>query len=284
MKKLNIKSKLRPGKPVFNGFIAFIIGLSITRQFVGIGRFTTNFWFGSFAYILIAISGLVSIKILEYDINSNKNRMFNKKQLQIIEICIISAAIIVTLINILIYVLDILILFIPISIGILWTINIYYLPGELELSDIKKIILSLVFSLGLAYGAGLNTTLTPFYVLTFSLVIFFSEFSRELNKDLLVDRKPERTENKNVQRSLQKSLKVSLIFQLITIALLISSIFLGIASPILYVYLLIPTLIFFGLAAYLSYEGMNANRMYRKINIFLKFGFLFELLAMLLSN
>jgi len=282
--KLKLRSKLKPIKPVFKGFITFIIGLFITRQFVGIGRFTTNFWFGFIAYILISIAGLICIKILEVDVNSSDKRRFDKKQLQIIEICIFLGGILLTLINVFFYVLDPLIILIPVLIGVLWTFIIYYLPKKLDESDVKKIMLSTIFSLGLIYGAALNTLSIPIYVFLFFSALSFSQLSREMNRDFVVRKRKDILRYAKVNRPLDEALKYSFIFQVITIGCLIVPIFLGIAYPMLYLYLLIPTLLLIGFSAYFTYKGMNEKKNFRKINICLKWGMIFELFVILLSN
>ncbi len=282
--KLKIRSKLRSAKPVVKGTVAFLLGLFLTRQFVGIGRLTSNYVFGTIAYILIAIAGLICIKIMQFDEGSSNKRKLNKKQLILAELCLFSVGFIITLLDIIFFFLDVLIILIPISIGIIWTLFVYYAPKKLNSEDIKKILLSSIFSLGLIYGAGLNTLIIPIYVFLFFSAITFSQLSRETIKNFIVKKRELAPKSSEVERPLDAALRLSFKFQIITIVCLIVPIFIDITYPILYLYILIPTLLCLVWACYLSYKGMNEKKIFKRTNVLLKFGILFELLAILLSS
>ena len=106
--KLKIRSRLRPAKPVFKGVIMVFIGIYITRQFVGIGRYSSNLLFGLIAYIFIAVSGLICVRIMQFNQNSSSNRKITEKQLLLIMVSIYAIGFIITLLDILFYYLDIL--------------------------------------------------------------------------------------------------------------------------------------------------------------------------------
>ena len=287
--KIKLRSRLRPVKPIFKGIILVLIGLYITREYlgetiVGIGRFNSNMLYGTIAYIFLAISGLLCIKIMLIDLNLTNNKRFNKKHLIIIEFCAFCAGLTVTILNIIFNSLNLLTILFPIIIGIVWTVLLYVLPKRISEEDVEKIFLSLIFSLGLLLGAGLNTILIPAPVFLFLSALSFSELSREVAKDHFITKRKEKPNFLKGKRQLDESLKLSIWFQIIAIISLIVPIFLFINYPVFYIYILIPTLIFLGLGLYFSYKGMNEKKMFKRINILMKFGLLFEMLAILLSS
>jgi hypothetical protein len=284
MKKLEFKRKLRPAKPVIKGMLTVLIGLFLTSEFVGIGRLTSNYIFGTIAYIFIAISGLICIKVIQFDESSSEKRRFNKKQLIIIEICLFSAGLLITILDIIFFLLDFLIIIIPISIVVVWTILVYYAPKKLKNEDIKKGLQTLVFSLGLIYGAGLNTLFIPVIVYLFFSALTFSQLSRETLKGFVIKKRTDIPKYSKDSRPLEASLRLSFKLQILALVCLIVPIFIGITYPILYLWALIPTLLCLGGACYLSYKGMNEKKLFERTNILLKFGILFELGAILLSS
>ena len=284
MKKLEIKIKLRPVKIVVKGMITVLIGLFLTRQFVGIGRLTSNYLFGTIAYVFIAIAGLICISIVQFDENSSENRRLNKKQLITTEICMVSVGIVITILDIILFVLNFLIIIIPIAIAVVWILLMDYAPKAVNNEDIRKILLSMVFSLGLIYGAGLNAMIIPPSVYFFASALTFSQLAREMLKDFVIKKRNNTLKHVRDIHPLDSALGLSFKFQIIAVVSLAIPLFLGITYPILYLWILIPTLLCLGGACYLSYKGMNERKLFRRTNFLLKFGILFELMAILLSN
>lgn len=289
--KLKLLSKLRSVKPMLKGMILFAIGIYITREYldepiIGIGRFQSNFLFGMISYIFLAIAGLIGTKILLFDEDTGaatQQSRINKKNLMIIGFIIYSIGFVIFFLHYITLNLDLLTILIPISIGLVYLFLLSYLPKKINDVDVEKIMISLIFSIGLIYGSGLNTMIIPIHAFLFFSAITSSQLSREMIREHFIV-KNNKSLNIPNDRNLDEAYKLSIILQITTIILLIIPIFTYLTYKISYLYLLIPSLIFFGFALYLSYRGNKEKKMYKKINLCLKLGIVFEILAILFSS
>jgi hypothetical protein len=280
--KIENRDKLKSLKPLLKGVILTLIGIYITRQGIGIGRFSTNLLYGVITYTFFSISGLILIKILQMKDNPSNDDPITILQYKILSLALFIGGTFITIGYIIFYNLALLTI-IPIAcIGIIWLTLYIYATKKRKSNIAIKTMFSLMFSMGLIYGAILNNIIMPLYVYIFFSALTFSQFSREINKDLFIGKRSQKPPTNKI--SLEDSLRLSLLIQALTILCLILALIAGLTYPILYLYQLILPLILLGLALYLTYKSRKEGKIYEKSNVFLKFGILFEVIAILLSN
>lgn len=265
------------------------IGILLSRKGISIEIFTTNVMFGPIAYLFLALSGIITIKILQIIENPSYDNRFSRNQAKIlfgvIYLIGLTLAIINVIINSTIYYLNILIIVFTVSLAILWTVLGYYAFKIKTNSDlIKMMITSLVFSLGILYGALLVSLLIPLFVYFFFLTASFLQLSRELVKDL-----PKRDQAEGVViikrgDDIYSSLKSSLILQFLAITFFILPVFTNIAYPLLYLLLMVVGVIIIGLASILTLKSLFERKFFNKIGVILKIGILIELIAFILIS
>ncbi len=265
------------------------IGILLSRKGISIEIFTTNVMFGPIAYLFLALSGIITIKILQIIENPSYDNRFSRNQAKIlfgvIYLIGLTLAIINVIINSTIYYLNILIIVFAVSLAILWTVLGYYAFKIKTNSDlIKMMITSLVFSLGILYGALLVSLLIPLFVYFFFLTASFLQLSRELVKDL-----PKRDQAEGmviIKRGddIYNSLKSSLILQFLAITFFILPVFTNIAYPLLYLLFMVVGVIIIGLASILTLKSLFERKFFNKIGVILKIGILIELIAFILIS
>ncbi|MFW9818121.1 MAG: hypothetical protein ACFFE5_00810, partial [Candidatus Thorarchaeota archaeon] len=180
------------GKPAIQGSILVIFGILNSRLGIGVEIFTINLIYGPLAYLFISLSGTLVSRILSISSNTSDNN-----QSEVIRYLITSGVfyfigfilIILNLIfNSFIYYFNIPILIFTIILGIFWCLATYF--GSKLKKNIKffnSIVLSLIFSMGILYGAFLNSIVFPFYIYYFFLSATFLQLSREVMKNLYIN-------------------------------------------------------------------------------------------------
>ena len=265
------------------------IGLFLSRKGISIEIFTTNVMFGPLAYLFLALSGIIAIKILQITDKSSYVSQVSLNQARIIFGITFLIGFILTISNVIInsniYYFNFLIIVFVISLGILWVFLSYYafkIKKNREL--VKMIIKSLIFSLGILYGALLHSILIPIFVYFFFLTASFLQLSRELVKDLPKRGKPEEVIILKKGDDIYNSLKSSLILQFLAITFFILPVFTNIAYPILYLFLMIVGVVIIGIASTLSLKSLFERKFFYAIGVILKIGILIELLAFILIS
>jgi len=264
-----------------------LLGILNSRVGIGIETFINNLIYGPLAYFFLTLSGLIVIKMLQISNRETPNNRLNLRQ----GIILFGAtfligfilAIINTVTNIVIYYFNILIILFYVIIGVLW-LSLGYLASKREnITVVVNIaIISLTFSMGLIYGAILNTLTFPLYVYFFFFTASFLQPARELTKILgKEDRKKSSIVfARNYNRV--NILKYSLFFQLAAIFFLILPIFTPLAYPILFLFLMVLGLIVIGIASILTLNSILGKMEFRKISSILKIGILIELITFLM--
>lgn len=207
MKKIGntLKTIWDNGWPSIKGIILVLFGLYLTRSNVGTGRFETNMMFGTLSYLFLALSGqFIAINLQESDKKSSTRAL-------ILSIIMYSIGLTLTLIMMVVFNLDILILIPLISIGVLWGGLWFYASSKDKEELIIKILTCLVFTIGLIYGATLNQVIFPVYVFTFFFTFFFIQFARDYMKEFrelegIIKVKKHRIKNFRKRISSKKSL------------------------------------------------------------------------------
>ncbi|MHA1276979.1 MAG: hypothetical protein ACTSQI_04265 [Candidatus Helarchaeota archaeon] len=286
-------------RPCIKGAIMVVIGILITRMGwgavppIGIGRLTSNLIFGPIAYFFLALAGLFIIKmvdLLEDPSQGVPSPQFNTKVVR--DFLLFGAfyitGVVITAYNVIIYNLDIYIIYFIAIIGILWLSLGLYATQQHKAQFNTNLIISLTFTLGIFYGAISNNIAVPLYIYIIFLAAFFLQFSRELVKRFNeIEDEEASTENSETPTQLsniRNILFTSLVFQLGAIAFLSILPFTGIYNPILYLYPMIPGAVLIGLAAFFTKKSISAERKIKRIRIIIRIAILLVLIAFILAS
>lgn len=264
-----------------------LFGIFNSRIGIGVEIFTINLIYGPLAYLFLALSGILTIKLVQILDNPSYSGIFSKKRALIMFgvlflICFI--LIIVNVIeNMIIYYFNIVIIFFTVSIGILWSfLGFIGYKNKKKVGYINILIISLTFSIGLIYGALLNTLIIPIYIYFFFLSTLFLQLSRELVKGFKINDITDDFLGLDSRNNQKKVLKVSLIFQILAIVFFILPIYSNISYPILFIVLMIIGIFFISLAGILTLKSILENNIFHRISLILKIGILFELITLLI--
>jgi hypothetical protein len=264
------------------GSIMAIIGVLISRVNIGIEQFLTNLIFAPIAYLFIAISGLTVIKILQVTQESTNNSKINLKQVLVLFGSIYVVGIVLTVVNVVLYSLNTFVIVFIVIIEALW-VSLGFLAYKNKINNEFACvsIVSLVFTLGIIYGALLNMLIIPLSIYFILLTASFLQAAREFVKSY--DKKNRGggfiTISNGEQR--EKNLKISLILQVLSCIFLILPIFSNIAYPALYLLVMIIGLIIVGFAAVFTIKSIIEKKDYLRTSWLLKYGILVELIAFL---
>jgi 4-hydroxybenzoate polyprenyltransferase len=289
---MNIKKWLFDLKPVIwvKSIFMVLIGLETTRFGVGIGRVNTNIYYGSLIFALMSVAGILvvlALKVRDREEKGAKNVKF--KRIWIICIIIFGVAFGLAIIHSILFNLDSLNLFLLAFLGIFWFLILYYGPDWKYKAIIGSIIVSLSFSFGLIYGASLNVTLIPPVIYLF----FGAAFMLQLSKDLINECKHFERDSREGSKTFAntigkpKAQQYSWIFDIIVIVFLLIPIIPGFPNILvhfIYMILALITVIFVGIAAFLTFRMSEEKTYYRSIKILLRFGMFFVFLAFILAN
>ncbi|GAG61301.1 unnamed protein product, partial [marine sediment metagenome] len=238
-----------------------LIGLETTRFGVGIGRVKINVYYGSFIFVLIAISGMIVVFLLKEKPRDEKARSIDMVIITFSAL-FYGIAFGLAVYHTIAYNLESLNLFLLALVGIIWFLSLYYGRDWKYKEILKNIIISVSFSFGLIYGASLNTTLIPAIIYLF----FGAVFLLQISKDIINECKHIDREDKESFTPIatiigeEKSQKLSMILDILVILFLIIPMFPdfpNIFAQSFYIYTTIITIVIVGIAALLSYRMNN---------------------------
>lgn len=264
-----------------------LFGIFNSRLGIGVETFTINLIYGPLAYLFLALSGIMIIKLLQILDNPSYNGVFSKKRALMIIGVLYLISLILIIVNVventIIYYFNVVIIFFTISIGILWIFLCFYgYKSRVKIGHISILIISLIFSIGLIYGAFLNTLIIPIYLFFFFLSTLFLQLSRELMKGFNINDITEGFIGLDSRTNQGKVLKVSLIFQTLAIVFFILPIYSNISYPIVFFVLMISVIFIISLAGILTLKNILENNISQKIKSLLKIALLFELFTLLI--
>ncbi|MHA1148208.1 MAG: hypothetical protein ACTSR8_08180 [Promethearchaeota archaeon] len=290
----SIKEPFKNYKSVIKGCIMVLFGILLTRYGLGIGRVTINIVFGIFAYLFLSLSFLLFYKKF---FNSNDNHERNVNRTIILFMILNFLGISLIIISIMIYYLNIYNLLIYLVCFSILLFSFLIALKKRENLYLSKVILSLNFSVGLIFGAGLNNIILPLYIYFMVISLSFIQVSREITKTISKNKSITQMKEwrlikniKNQSRILSLDstevtlLKYPLSFQLIAVIFFILIEFAGIVNTIWYLYLLIIGLMFNGMAMYFNIKSILNSEFHEKINKMLKWTIIFQLLAFLAAS
>jgi len=151
---------------------------------------------------------------------------------------------------------------------------------------IGNIIVSVSFSIGLIYGAILNSSIIPIYIYFFFLTSFFLLLSREIVKgceDIEGDKK-EGVKTLAIKLGINKAIIFSIIFEIMAIIFFILPFFTPIINPLLFLISMIFGLIIVVTATVLSLRKKFDRKDLKRISLLLKVGALLGLVAFIFAS
>ncbi|MBD3212882.1 MAG: hypothetical protein GF311_09760 [Candidatus Lokiarchaeota archaeon] len=228
----------------FKGTIFLLLGVLNSRFDVGFNWFVDNLIFGAIIYFLITVSGMLLVLYLKSPKENAEKRFGKIEIIKFISAGLYLAGYGFAGIIVFYFARNIMILIVLAIIGIVWGISFLYADTWKEKSIVINLIIAIMVSFGLLFGALINDLSIPIFVYFF----FLGAFSLQLSKDLLKSCKKvvkvrENTEEYKLLAELltvKKSQNIILVLQSLTIVFLVIPLFTDIFNYFLY---LIPMLI-----------------------------------------
>ena len=272
------------------GSLTVIIGILNTRTGIPMITLLINLVLGIITYYFIAGSGMIINDI--YDIEIDKiNRLdrpipsgaVSLKQAKILFILTFGIGVMISIIHYLIFALSGLNVILAVFFGLIgW---LYAAWGKKQ-GFIGNIIVGISFSIGLIYGAVLNSLIIPLYIYFFFLTAFFLLLSREIVKgceDIEGD-KEEGVKTLAIKLGTKKAIRFSLLFEVLAIIFFILPIFTNIINPLLFLILMIFGIVVVLTAIILSLSKNLEQENFKKISLLLKSGALLGLIAFIFAS
>jgi geranylgeranylglycerol-phosphate geranylgeranyltransferase len=272
------------------GALTVIIGLLNTRFSVPLDKLMINIILGVITYIFLAAAGNIINDI--YDIEIDKiNRpkrpiprgSISLKQAKGLFFLYLIIGIIISYINTLILSLALINLALAFFFGfIAWV----YAKWGKKSGFFGNIIVGVSFSIGLVYGAYLNSSLIPPYIFYFFITAFSLLVAREIIKgceDIEGDRN-QGVKTLAIKIGIKNSRNVAVIFSLVAIIFFILPILTNILNPILFFILMVLGIIEVVYTIFLMLSSKLEKADLKKISLLLKIGMLIGLLAFLFAS
>ncbi len=272
------------------GSLTVFIGLLNTRTGVSFDILVINIILGVLTYFFIAGSGMIINDIYDLSIDSvnRPERVLPSgritiKQARILFVLTLGIGICLAVINNLLFMLDIYNILLAIGFGFIgW---LYAAWGKKQ-GFIGNIIVSISFSIGLIYGALLNSSVIPSYIYFFFLTSFFLLISREIVKgceDIEGD-KEEGVKTLAIKLGIRKAIAISIVFEICAIVFFILPIFTDIINPIFFMISMFFGIIVVFFAMVSSFRKNFTKDNLKKISLLLKIGALLGLFAFILAS
>ena len=273
------------------GSLTVIIGLLNTRT----GSLfdillLINAILGILTYFFIAASGMIINDIYDVEID-NINRperpipsgSVSLTQAKILFFLTLGIGIMISIIHSFIFSLGIVNIILALFFGFIgW---LYSAWGKKQ-GFIGNIIVSISFSIGLIYGAVLNSIAIPIYIYFFFLTSFFLLLSREIVKgceDIEGD-KTKGVKTLAIKLGTKKAIIFSLLFEILAVVFFILPLITNIINPILFMIFMCLGLVAVVFAIILSF-GKNLERKdFKKISLILKLGAFLGLIAFIFAS
>lgn len=289
---MNFKDAIEITRPIncLMGALTVLIGLLNTRFSVPLDKLIINIILGVITYIFLAAAGNIINDI--YDIEIDKVNRPNRpiprgsislKQAKGLFFLSLIVGIILSFINTLIFSLIPINLALAILFGfIAWV----YAKWGKKSGFFGNIIVGVSFSIGLVYGAFLNGSTIPPYILYFFLTAFSLLVAREIIKgceDIEGD-KNQGVKTLAIKIGIKNSRNLAIIFSFTAIIFFILPILTNILNPILFIIFMILGLIEVAYTIFLMLTSKLEKEDFKKISLFLKIGMFIGLLAFLFAS
>ena len=272
------------------GSLTVIIGLLNTRTGIPFDILLINTILGILTYFFIAGSGMIINDI--YDVEIDKiNRperpipsgSLSLTQAKILFFLTLGIGVMISIIHSLIFSLGVVNIILAVFFGFIgW---LYSAWGKKQ-GFIGNIIVSISFSIGLIYGAVLNSLAIPIYIYFFFLTSFFLLLSREIVKgceDIEGD-KTKGVKTLAIKLGTKKAIIFSLVFEILAIVFFILPLFTNIINPTLFIIFMSFGLIAVVFAIILSLRKNLEKKEFKKISLILKLGAFLGLIAFIFAS
>ena len=272
------------------GSLTVIIGILNTRTGIPFDILVLNIILGVLTYFFIAGSGMIINDI--YDIEIDKiNRperpipsgSVSLTQAKLLFFLTLGIGVMISIIHSLIFSLGFFNIILAIFFGFIGWLYSAWGKGK---GFIGNIIVSISFSIGLIYGAILNSTFIPVYIYYFFLTSFFLLLSREIVKgceDIEGD-KTKVVKTLAIKLGTKRAIAISIIFEICAIIFFILPIFTDILNPTLFMIFMSFGLIVVIIAVILSFRKNLERRDFKKISLMLKIGAFLGLIAFIFAS
>ncbi|MFX1389184.1 MAG: geranylgeranylglycerol-phosphate geranylgeranyltransferase [Promethearchaeota archaeon] len=289
MKFKDILEILRPINDLM-GSLTVIIGILNTRTGVYWFNLIINIILGVLTYFFIAGSGMVINDY--YDIEIDKiNRperpiprgAITLKQAKVLWIITALIGIIIAIFHSVFFNIGYLNIILAVFFAF---IGWLYAAWGKKSGFYGNIIVSISFSIGLIYGAVLNSSLVPPYIYFFFLTSFFLLLSREVIKgceDIEGDKK-EGVKTLAVRIGIKKSTIFSLLFALLAILFFILPYFTSIINPYLFLISMLFGLVVVSYAIILMLKSNLIKQDFKRISLLLKIAAFLGLVAFIFAS
>ncbi|MHA1804147.1 MAG: hypothetical protein ACTSU4_06375 [Promethearchaeota archaeon] len=272
------------------GAVACILGILNTRSAISVKIIQMNLFLGVISYFLMVLSAMMAINLVKLSENQFPAEYVSKKRIKQLLGLFFVISFVLTIIQVSLYGLTLLIHVVLVLLGILWII--------LGIISIKKdysflfqsIILSLTFSLGLFYGAVLNSRLSLIFIYYLVIAIFFLQLAREITKKM----KSSSLEEKMVEKSqvqlpipfhdFAKTSKFLILVQGVALIFIILPIFTPLLTRFLYLIVIVINSILLIITILITLQQVKRQQFSKKLNSLLKLEIFLQLLAMLLAS
>ncbi|TFG18436.1 MAG: hypothetical protein EU531_00315 [Promethearchaeota archaeon] len=272
------------------GSLTVIIGLLNTRTGILPQKFVLNIILGIIAYIFIAGSGMVINDIYDIEIDriNRPQRPIPRGsitigQAQFLFIIYLTVGLIASVFNSALNILGISNIIIAVIFGLIGWV---YAKWGKRSGFLGNIIVSISFSIGLIYGAVLNSSIIPIYIYFFFFTSFFLLLSREVIKgceDIEGD-KLQGVKTLAIRIGIKKSKYFSTIFAIMAIFFFILTYFTPIINPYYFLFPMIIGLTDVGYVIILMLKKDQKKEEFKRISLFLKIGCFLGLIAFLFAS
>ena len=289
---MKFKDAIEIARPIncLMGALSVVIGLLNTRLDVPINKFTINILLGVLTYIFLAASGNIINDV--YDIEIDKiNRperpipkgSISLKQAKKLFFLYLIIGIIFSLVNTLILSLPLINLALAFFFGFMaWV----YAKWGKKSGFLGNIIVGVSFSIGLVYGAYLNTPIIPPYIFYFFITAFSLLVAREIIKgceDIEGD-KNHGVKTLAIKIGIKSSRNISVIFVLLAVMFFILPIFTAILNFLFFIVFMVIGLIEVGYIVVLMFTSDLRKEDLKKISLLLKIGMFLGLIAFFFAS
>lgn len=290
---MDLKASIEILRPIncIMGSLTVVIGILNTRTSISSEILLLNLILGILTYFFLAGSGMVINDIYDIEIDkinrpnrpipSGRVSLYQAKQIFVITLLI---GIFISVINNVIPPVNLFNIGIALLFGLT---GIIYAKWGKKSGFMGNIIVSISFSIGLVYGAFLNTQQIPAYIVYFFLTSFFLLLSREVIKgceDIKGD-KEEGVKTLAITIGIKKASIFALICQISAMVFFILPLFTQIINPFLFLITMIPGLIVVGYSIILNLTEFKSGTLeFGKISLILKLGALSGLIAFVFAS
>ncbi|MHA1292946.1 MAG: geranylgeranylglycerol-phosphate geranylgeranyltransferase [Promethearchaeota archaeon] len=289
---MNYKATIEILRPVngIMGSLTVVIGILNTRVGIPSEILALNIILGILTYFFISGSGMIINDIYDYEIDKiNRperplpSGRLDLKNAKILFILTFSIGILLSIIHCIILSLNFYPVILVIGFGLLgW---VYAAWGKRK-GFIGNIIVSVSFSIGLIYGAILNSFSIPSYIFYFFITSFALLMAREIVKgceDIEGDKK-EGVKTLAITIGIKKTMIIAIIFECLAIIFFILPLFTNIINPNLFIILMFPGIAIVGFSLIYSFYHHQNIKNFGRISLLLKIGAFAGLLAFIFAS